>query len=66
MIGIERLSDAPYAVRYVRIPIEEVMLFERTLPDEYINKEGNGVTDAFRSWVRPLLGAPLPRFASFL
>ena len=66
MVGIERLSDAPYAVRYVRIPIEEVMLFERTLPDEYINKEGNGVTDAFRSWVRPLLGAPLPRFASFL
>lgn len=66
MIGIERLSDAPYAVRYVRIPIEEVMLFERTLPDEYINQEGNGVTDAFRSWARPLLGGPLPRFASFL
>ena len=41
------------------------MLDERTLPDEYINESGNGVTDAFRTWCRPLLGPALPRFASF-
>ena len=42
------------------------MLDERTLPDAYINEQGNGVTDEFRTWCRPLLGEPLRRFASFV
>lgn len=65
MVGIERVSTEPYESRLVRIPIEQVMLEERTLPDEYVNERGNGVTDAYRDWLRPLLGAPLRRFASF-
>lgn len=65
MVGIERVSTEPYEARLVRIPIEQVMLEERTLPDEYVNELGNGVTDAYRDWLRPLLGAPLRRFASF-
>ena len=65
MVGIERVSTEPYEARLIRIPIEQVMLDERTLPDEYINESGNGVTDAFRTWCRPLLGPALPRFASF-
>ena len=66
MVGIERVSSEPYEARLTRIPIERVMLDERTMPDEYINERGNGVTDAFRSWCRPLLGPALPRFASFV
>ena len=66
MVGIERVSTEPYEARLTRIPIERVMLDERTMPDEYINERGNGVTDAFRSWCRPLLGPALPRFASFV
>lgn len=66
MVGIERVSSEPYEARLIRIPIEKVMLDERTMPDEYINERGNGVTDAFRSWCRPLLGPALPRFASFV
>lgn len=66
MVGIERMSSEPYEARLIRIPIEQVMLDERTMPDEYINERGNGVTDAFRSWCRPLLGPALPRFASFV
>ena len=66
MVGIERMSSEPYEARLIRIPIEQVMLDERTMPDEYINERGNGVTDAFRSWCRPLLGSALPRFASFV
>ena len=65
MVGIERVSTEPYEARLIRIPIEQVMLDERTMPDEYINERGNGVTDAFRTWCRPLLGPALPRFASF-
>ena len=66
MVGIERVSSEPYEARLTRIPIERVMLDERTMPDGYINERGNGVTDAFRSWCRPLLGPALPRFASFV
>jgi 6-phosphofructokinase 1 len=29
------------------------------MPDEFINKEGNDVTDAFKYYVRPLLGSGL-------
>lgn len=65
MVGIERVSTEPYEARLARIPIEQVMLEERTLPDEYVNERGNGVTDAYRDWLRPLLGAPLRQFASF-
>lgn len=66
MVGIERVSSEPYEARLIRIPIEQVMLDERTMPDEYINERGNGVTDAFRRWCRPLLGPALPCFASFV
>lgn len=66
MIGIERTSSEPYEVRYVRIPIEQVMLDERTMPEEFINEAGNGVTDAFYNWARPLLGTSLPEFTSFM
>ena len=65
MIGFERLPGAEYAVRPIRIPIEQVMLTERTMPDEYINERGNDVTDAFVEWCRPLIGEPLRPFVTF-
>ena len=45
--------------------IDEVMMYERTVPDEYINEEGNGVTESFKEWCRPLLGEALPKMISF-
>ena len=65
MIGFERLPGAEYAVRPIHIPIQQVMLTERTMPDEFINRRGNGVTDAFVEWCRPLIGSPLRQFVSF-
>lgn len=65
MVGFARLSGAAYEVKPVLIPIRQVMLTEKTMPDEFINAEGNGVTEAFRAWCRPLLGAPLRPFISF-
>ncbi len=64
MVGFERISSEPYAVRPFLIPIEQVMLTEKTLPDAFINAEGNGVTEEFKRWCRPLIG-PLPPFISF-
>ena len=37
------------------------MMTERKLPEEFINQRGNGVTEEFKAWCRPLLGSPLPK-----
>lgn len=66
MIGIKRVSSDPYAVEYIRIPIEQVMLEERRMPDAFINDTGNGVTQEYRAWLSPLIGCPLRKFTSFV
>ncbi len=65
MVALRRVSTEPYQVEPFLVPIEEVMLTERTMPDEFINEQGNGVTEAFKEWCRPLLGAPTPDMISF-
>ena len=61
MVAIRRLSDDPYKSETFLVDIKEVMMTERKMPDEFINAEGNGVTAAYKDWVRPLLGDPLPK-----
>ena len=65
MVGFERDSTEPYRVHTILIPIEQVMLSERTVPDEFISENGCDVTQAFVDWCRPLLGEELPKFVSF-
>lgn len=65
MVGIQRISTEPYEARLDRVPIERVMLEERTMPDGFINERGNGVTESFCRWARPLIGGALPRHVSF-
>ncbi len=48
-----------YSVDYRLTPLEEVAGKTRTMPDEFINDKGNDVTDAFKFYVRPLLGSGL-------
>ncbi len=57
-VVIKRVGD--YAVRYELAGLEEVAAKTRTMPDEFITPEGNNVTDAFRSYVRPLIGEDVP------
>lgn len=64
MVGFEREKGPEYSVKPVLIPLEQVMLTEKTLPEEFINADGNGVTEEFKQWARPLVG-PLPQFISF-
>ncbi len=47
------------------IPIEEVMLNERVMPEEYINERGNDITGSFVDWCRPLIDGDLPEMVSF-
>jgi 6-phosphofructokinase 1 len=46
-----------YSVDYRLSPLGEIAAKTRRMPDEFINKEGNDVTDAFIFYVRPLLGS---------
>lgn len=65
MIGFRRLSTEPYQMETMEIPIEEVMLHERPIPQEFLLPAGMGVTEEFVKWCRPLIGGPLPQFATY-
>lgn len=65
MPALRRLGNAPYRSEQFLVPIKQVMLTERVLPQEYITPEGNGVTQAYLDWLTPLMGQPLPRFVDF-
>ncbi len=56
-ITIHRTGE--YSVDYRLTPLAEVAAKTRTMPDAYINAEGNNVTAAFRTYVRPLMGSGL-------
>ena len=49
-----------YGVDYELVPIAKVAGKTRHMPDEFINEEGNGVTQAFHAYCRPLLGSGMP------
>jgi 6-phosphofructokinase 1 len=49
-----------YSVDYELVPLEVVAGKTRTMPDEFIAASGSDVTDAFRLYLRPLLGSGLP------
>lgn len=65
MAGFRRLSTDPYQMEPVLIDIDEVMLHEKKVPDEFINARGNGITEAFKDWARPLIGGELTQMISF-
>ncbi len=49
-----------YAVEYRLSKLEEVARLTKSMPDNFINQDGNYVTDAFKEYVRPLLGSQMP------
>lgn len=65
MVGLKRVEGKEYKVETMLIPIEQVMLEERTMPKEFIHPNGHDVTDAFVEWCRPLLGEPIRKYVTF-
>ena len=63
MVTLERQPGPEYAVTTGLAPLAEVANAEHTLPREYINEAGNGVTEAFLEYARPLIGEPLSPYA---
>ena len=49
-----------YAVDYELLPLEAVAGKTRVMEDEFISASGTDVTDAFRLYLRPLLGSGMP------
>jgi len=60
-VAIKRLgTGANYAADYFRTELKNVAEKTKSVPDEYINAEGNGMTQAFIEYALPLVG-PLPK-----
>ena len=55
-IGIVRKKSRAYGVEYVPMPIENAARIARSVPKEFIAKNGHDVTDAFVAYARPLAG----------
>ncbi|HBF50976.1 MAG TPA: 6-phosphofructokinase [Massilia sp.] len=49
-----------YSVDYELLPLDAVAGKTRTMEDEFISESGTDVTDAFRLYLRPLLGSRMP------
>jgi len=49
-----------YSVDYELLPLDAVAGKTRTMEDEFISESGTDVTDAFRLYLRPLLGSGMP------
>jgi len=58
-VAIQRSGD--YAVNYTLLPLDAVAGKTRVMEDAFISDSGNDVTDAFRDYLRPLLGSGLPQ-----
>ncbi|HOZ00201.1 MAG TPA: 6-phosphofructokinase [Candidatus Syntrophosphaera sp.] len=57
-ISIQRTGF--YSVNYQLEKLSDVARKTRHMPDEFLNEFGNGVTDDFKYYLRPLLGAGFP------
>ena len=71
MVAIHRTSNDPYTWETELLPLEKCANFEKKVPVEWINSEGNGVTQKFIDYALPLIQGEtklpkengLPRFA---
>ena len=62
-VAMRRLGNGSnYAVELFRTDLANVAEKTKSLPDEYINTEGNDVTEAFIEYAMPLTGG-LPKTA---
>lgn len=55
MMIFERVSRAPYECRVTHKAVSDIANAVSNLPDEYINAEGNGITDACIEYILPLI-----------
>ncbi len=62
MVTLEREPGSEYKCTTGTIPLKEVAIKAKPMPDEFINEEGNFITEAYLDYLLPLLGE-LPGYA---
>ena len=60
MMVFERVSNRPYMVRIGCKPVSEIANREQLVPREWINKQGNDVTDEMFEYLLPLIEGEVP------
>jgi hypothetical protein len=63
MVTLQRKPGGKYQCTTGSIDLVEVAIKAKPMPDEFINAEGNFVTDSFRDYISPLIGK-LPKYAN--
>lgn len=53
-----------YSVNYELTELKNVAKYTKGMPDNFINEEGNYVTDEFIKYVTPLLGSDMPQIST--
>lgn len=56
MVSIARSPGPQYACTYPAVDIEQVMMSERTLPEDYRSSTGSHISSSFKPWCQPLVG----------
>jgi len=59
-VAMKRLKGAKYGIELFSTELKNVAEKTKSMPDEFINSDGNGVTDAFAKYALPLTGG-LPK-----
>ena len=63
VMAIKRVSDNPYSVTYEAVDVNKVANEAKTVPQDFINKEKNFVTEKFIDYIKPLvLGEIYPEY----
>ena len=55
-IAIVREEGKKYKIAYAPVPVQNAAKYTRSVPKEYIAKNGHDVTEAFLEYVRPIVG----------
>lgn len=63
MPTVERISDAPYKYRIGVAPLAKVANVEKFMPRDFITKDGYGITEKCKRYLRPLIhGEDYPKY----
>ncbi|HVC49788.1 MAG TPA: 6-phosphofructokinase [Burkholderiales bacterium] len=57
---IHRLSDKPYKWEISKVQLSEIANVEKHLPEDFINKDGYGITEACHNYLLPLIQGESP------
>jgi 6-phosphofructokinase 1 len=55
MAAIKRLSDMPYRVEFISVPVNEVANHEKIVPMDWITPDGHDVTEELVAYMKPLI-----------